>query len=90
MPNQFFHDARPPRKGASQMEQAKLDPLRDAAKRGLEDLAADRYIDVSDDEIERYIAQLGARVAKRSVRPLAFKCDRLSAKRRVLQATPRI
>jgi antitoxin ParD1/3/4 len=65
MPNQFFHDARPTRKGESaQMEQAKLDPLRDAAKRGLEDLVAGRYIDVSDDELDRYIAELGARASQ--------------------------
>ncbi|NLJ54218.1 MAG: PqqD family protein [Intrasporangiaceae bacterium] len=43
-----------------QEDAARLVALREAAARGWEDLAAGRYEDVADDDLEDYIGQLGA------------------------------
>ena len=45
------------------MEQAKLDALRQAARQGWTDVSAGRYIDVADDRLEEFMAQLGRRAA---------------------------
>jgi hypothetical protein len=65
MLNQLNHDDRLPRAGElAHVEQAKFEALRDAVNRGLEDLAAGRFRDVSADELERYLAELGARASR--------------------------
>ncbi|MGH8959736.1 MAG: type II toxin-antitoxin system ParD family antitoxin [Jatrophihabitantaceae bacterium] len=45
---------------------AKLAALRDAADRGWTDLAAGRYVDIADDNLDDFIAQLGAYAAART------------------------
>lgn len=44
---------------------AKLQALRAAAEQGWADVAAGRYTELDDDEIEDFIGQLGARAAAR-------------------------
>lgn len=46
-------------------EAAKLQALRAAAEQGWADVAAGRYTDLVDDEIDDFIGQLGARAAAR-------------------------
>jgi antitoxin ParD1/3/4 len=45
-------------------ETAKLKALRQAARQGWADVAAGRYADVADDELEKFVAQLGRRAAQ--------------------------
>jgi len=42
---------------------AKLEALKAAAQVGLDDLAAGRYIDIEDSELDDYIAELGRHAA---------------------------
>ena len=46
------------------MEQAKLKLLKQAARQGWKDVAAGRYVDVADDQLEAFMGQLGRRAAK--------------------------
>lgn len=48
-----------------QLEETKLKALRKAAKTGWADVAADRYTDVDDDQLEDFIGQLGQQAAGR-------------------------
>ena len=50
-------------------ETAKLQALRAAADRGWADVTAGRYTDVADDDLDEFIAQLGARAATRTTSP---------------------
>jgi antitoxin ParD1/3/4 len=45
------------------MEEAKLKALEQAAWQGWTDVAAGRYADVADDQLEDFVAQLGRRAA---------------------------
>lgn len=45
-------------------EQAKLEALQQAARQGWADVSAGRYADVTDDELEDFIGQLGLRAAR--------------------------
>ena len=47
------------------LEAAKHKALREAAERGWADLAAGRYADVTDDQLEDFIEQLGQQAARR-------------------------
>ncbi|WAI81593.1 MULTISPECIES: type II toxin-antitoxin system ParD family antitoxin [Achromobacter] len=47
------------------LEEAKLNVLRDAADKGWADIAAGRFTDVTDDQLESFIEQLGAQAAAR-------------------------
>jgi antitoxin ParD1/3/4 len=47
-------------------EAAKLQALREAANRGWADVAAGRYTDLAEDELDDFIGQLGVRVAART------------------------
>ena len=44
---------------------AKLRALRDAARSGWDDVAAGRYVDVDDADLDNYLEELGKRAAKR-------------------------
>jgi antitoxin ParD1/3/4 len=44
---------------------ARLSALSDAADRGWRDVAAGRYSDLADDELDDFIGQLGVRAARR-------------------------
>lgn len=44
---------------------AKLEVLRDAAGKGWSDLAAGRFDDVADEDLDDFIGQLGTRTARR-------------------------
>lgn len=46
------------------VEAAKLEALQQAARQGWEDVAAGRYTDVADDQLEDFIGQLGQRAAR--------------------------
>ena len=46
------------------VEAAKLEALQQAARQGWEDVAAGRYTDVVDDQLEDFIGQLGQRAAR--------------------------
>ena len=46
------------------IEQAKLDALKQAARRGWADVEAGRYADVAEDQLESFVAQLGRRAAR--------------------------
>ncbi|MCY1397357.1 Antitoxin ParD1 [compost metagenome] len=48
-----------------QLEETKLKALQKAAKTGLADVAAGRYTDVGDDQLEDFIGQLGQQAAGR-------------------------
>ena len=48
------------------MEQAKLKLLKQAARQGWKDVAAGRYVDVADDQLEEFMGQLGRRAAERT------------------------
>ena len=45
-------------------EDAKLEVLKQAARRGWADVSAGRYADVADDQLEDFIGQLGRRAAQ--------------------------
>jgi len=47
-------------------EAAKLKALRQAADKGWQDIAAGRYADVNDDQLEDFIGQLGLRAARQA------------------------
>ncbi|BCD87054.1 addiction module antidote protein [Pseudomonas solani] len=47
------------------LEAAKLDVLQQAARKGREDIAAGRYLDVEDAQLEDFIGQLGQQAARR-------------------------
>jgi len=47
-------------------EAVKLEALRAAADQGWADLAAGRYTDLADDELEDFVGQLGSRAAART------------------------
>ncbi|MBW7924068.1 MAG: type II toxin-antitoxin system ParD family antitoxin [Burkholderiaceae bacterium] len=46
-------------------EAARIAALRDAADSGWDDIGAGRYVDVGDDQLEDFIAQLGQQAAER-------------------------
>ena len=46
------------------LEGAKLQALKQAARQGWADVAAGRYADVADDQIEDFVGQLGCRAAQ--------------------------
>ena len=46
------------------LEDAKLEALKHAASQGWADVAAGRYADVSDDQLEDFVGQLGRRAAQ--------------------------
>lgn len=48
------------------IEATRLKVLQQAASKGWEDIAAGRYIDIADDQIEDFIGQLGVRAARRT------------------------
>lgn len=48
------------------LEQAKLKALEQAAGMGWADVAAGRYADVADDQLEPFVGQLGRRAAQRA------------------------
>ena len=48
------------------MEQAKLKLLKQAARQGWKDVAAGRYVDVADDQLEEFMGQMGRRAAERA------------------------
>lgn len=48
------------------LEAAKLEVLREAASLGWADIAAGRYADVADDQLEDFISQLGLSAAARA------------------------
>jgi len=48
------------------IEAAKLKALRQAARKGWEDIAAGRYTDVSDERLEDFIGQLGLRSVRQA------------------------
>lgn len=45
------------------LERAKLSALKQAARQGWADVAAGRYADVADDQLEDFVGQLGRRAA---------------------------
>lgn len=45
------------------IEEAKLNALTQAARQGWSDVAAGRYADVADDQLEDFVGQLGRRAA---------------------------
>ena len=48
------------------LEGAKLQALKQAARQGWADVAAGRYADVADDQLEDFVGQLGRRAAQPS------------------------
>lgn len=48
------------------LEAAKLKLLKEAANKGWADIAAGRYTDLADDQLEDFIGQLGRQAAKRA------------------------
>ncbi len=46
------------------IEEAKLKALKQAARQGWADVSAGRYADVSDDQLEDFVGQLGRRTAR--------------------------
>ncbi len=46
------------------IEQAKLRALEQATRQAWTDIAATRYVDVADDQLEEFIGQLGRRAAQ--------------------------
>ena len=48
------------------LEAAKLKLLNEAANKGWADIAAGRYTDLADDQLEDFIGQLGRQAAKRA------------------------
>ncbi|WP_411832891.1 type II toxin-antitoxin system ParD family antitoxin [Pseudoxanthomonas mexicana] len=46
------------------IEAAKLKALQQAARQGWEDVAAGRYTDIANDQLEDFIGQLGQRAAR--------------------------
>ncbi len=46
------------------LEGAKLKALKQAARKGWADVAAGRYADVADDQLEDFVGQLGRRAAR--------------------------
>lgn len=48
------------------LEEAKLQALQVAADKGWADVAAGRFTDVADDELDDFIAQLGRRAVERT------------------------
>ena len=52
------------------LEDAKIEALKQAAAQGWADIAAGRYVDVADDSLEEFVAQLGRRAAQ-SAKPAA-------------------
>lgn len=48
------------------LETAKLNALRDASGKGWADIAAGRFTDVADDQLEDFIGKLGAEAASRA------------------------
>jgi antitoxin ParD1/3/4 len=44
--------------------QAKLKALKQAARQGWADVSAGRYADISDDQLEEFVGQLGRRAAQ--------------------------
>lgn len=53
-----------------QLEEAKLKALQEAAGKGWDDIAAGRYTDLADDELEDFIGQLGQQAAGRVQPPI--------------------
>ena len=49
-----------------QVQEAKLKALKQAARQGWADVAAGRYADVGDDQLEEFVGQLGRRAAQRA------------------------
>ena len=50
--------------GRERIEEAKLKALEQAASQGWADVAAGRYTDVANDQIEDFVGQLGRRAAQ--------------------------
>jgi antitoxin ParD1/3/4 len=48
------------------IEEAKLKALKQAARHGWADVSAGRYTDVSDDQLEDFVGQLGRRAARQA------------------------
>ena len=48
-----------------QVQEAKFKALKQAARQGWADVAAGRYADVGDDQLEEFVGQLGRRAAQR-------------------------
>lgn len=53
--------------GREREQAAKLQALREAANRGWADIAAGRYTDLTEDDLDEFIGQLGVRAAARTV-----------------------
>ena len=51
------------------IEGAKLNALKQAARRGWADVSAGRYVDVADDQLDDFIGQLGRRAIWQSKTP---------------------
>ena len=49
-----------------QIQEAKLKALKQAARQGWADVAAGRFADVGDDQLEEFLGQLGRRAAQRA------------------------
>ena len=49
-----------------QIQEAKLKALKQAARQGWADVAAGRYADVGDDQLEEFLGQLGRRAAQKA------------------------
>ena len=47
------------------MEAAKLNALKQAARKGWDDIAAGRFADVGDEDLEAFIGKIGLRAAQR-------------------------
>jgi antitoxin ParD1/3/4 len=52
-----------------QLEMFKLKALQEAADKGWVDIAAGRYTDLADDQIEDFVGQLGQQAARRGQSP---------------------
>lgn len=48
------------------LEETKLKALRQSARQGWADVAAGRYADIADDQLEDFVGQLGRRAAQRA------------------------
>jgi antitoxin ParD1/3/4 len=46
------------------LEDAKLKALKQASRHGFADVAAGRYVDLADDQLEDFVGQLGRRAAQ--------------------------
>ena len=46
------------------MDDDKIEALKQAARQGWADLSAGRYVEVGDDKLEEFVAQLGRRAAQ--------------------------